>query len=115
MGKSQRDKGKVGERELSNELTRLFGHACRRGQQYCGTAGDSDVVGLEGVHVESKRTETLRLWDAINQAVSDAADGCVPMVCHRPSRKPWVAIVRLDDLPALVRTLYLAMASGGAE
>lgn len=111
VGKSQRDKGKAGERELSHKLTELFGTACRRGQQYCGTAGDSDVVGLPGVHIESKRTETLRLWDAIGQAVSDAANGDIPVVCHRPSRREWVAIVRLSDLPALAERLYLALTS----
>ena len=102
-------KGKSGERELSKELTRLFGEPCRRGQQYCGGTDSPDVVGLPGIHIESKRTEKLLLWQAIDQAVADAGDN-VPVVCHRRNHQPWVAIVRLDDLPALATNLYLILA-----
>ena len=45
-------KGKVGERELSKELSRLFGVAARRGQQYSGVEGE-DVVGLDGVALDA--------------------------------------------------------------
>ena len=113
MGMKSKSKGKTGERELSKELSRLFGADCHRGQQYCGANGDGDVVGLPGVHVECKRTESFRLWDAINQAVADAKSEDVPMVCHRANGRPWVAVVRLDDLPALVSKLYLTMAAKG--
>lgn len=108
--KSKR-KGKTGERELAKELERLFGVECRRGQQFCGANGDADVVGLPGVHVECKRTESLRLYAALQQAIDDSRGESVPMVCHRPNGSPWVAIVRLDDLPALVERLYLMLAA----
>ena len=55
-----RNKGKVGERELAKKL-REYGFEARRGQQYCGADGSADVVGLEGVHIECKRTERLSL------------------------------------------------------
>lgn len=48
MGKMQREKGKRGERELAGIL-RDYGYNCRRGQQYCGTSGDADVIGLPDV------------------------------------------------------------------
>ena len=54
MGKAQREKGKRGERELAGIL-RDYGYNCRRGQQYCGTSGDADVIGLPDVHIEVKR------------------------------------------------------------
>ena len=54
MGKSQREKGKRGERELAMKL-REYGYDCRRGQQYCGANGDADVLGLPGIHIECKR------------------------------------------------------------
>ena len=105
MSRASREKGKRGERELAAKLTEVFGVDCRRGQQFCGASGDADVVGIGGLHAECKRTETLRLWPAIDQAVNDAAEGSVPVVFHRPSRRPWVAIVRVDDLPALIESL----------
>lgn len=48
-----------------------------------------------------KRTEALRLCDAIDQAVQDAGPERIPVVLHRSSGRPWIAIVRLDDLPPL--------------
>lgn len=98
-------KGKRGERELAKKLGEVFGVACRRGQQFCGASGDADVIGLDGIHVECKRTEKLLLWPALDQSVGDAKAGSVPMVFHRPNNRPWIAIVRVDDLPALGEVL----------
>ncbi len=69
MGRSQRDKGKRGEREAAAELGQLLGVDARRGVQYHGGPDSPDVV-LDGVaiHVEAKRTERLTLWPAIDQA-----------------------------------------------
>lgn len=113
MGMKSKRKGKTGERELARELSRLMGVECRRSQQFCGKAGDADVVGLPGVHVECKRTESLRLWDALAQAVSDAKAEDVPTVMHRANGRQWVAIVRLDDLPRLAQAISQVMAAKG--
>lgn len=96
MGKSQREKGKRGERELSKALTEHLGFECRRGQQYSGIEG-SDVVGIPGVHIESKRTEKLRLYEAIDQARTDAGDS-VPAVFHRRNSQEWLAVIPLSEL-----------------
>jgi hypothetical protein len=56
-----------------------------------------------------KRVEALRLYSALEQAVADAGEN-VPLVLHRANQEPWVAIVRLDDLPKLAVQLYLTMA-----
>ena len=108
MGRSQREKGKRGERELAAELGKIFGVKCRRGQQYCGVAGDADVVGLEGVHLESKRVESFLLYPSLEQANSDKACGDVPLVCHRRNGKEWVAVCYLKDLPKLAEVLSRA-------
>lgn len=97
-------KGKRGERELAAALTELLDIPCRRGQQYSGIEG-KDVVGLPGVHIECKRTEALSVYKAMEQAVRDAADGEVPMVCHRRNKREWLAIVRLADLVELMEAL----------
>jgi hypothetical protein len=34
----------------------------------------------------------------------------IPLVLHRANQQPWVAIVRLDDLPKLAVQLYLTLA-----
>ena len=110
MGRKSRDKGASGERELARELSRLLGVEARRGCQYHGGPGSPDVVAdIPDVHIECKRTERLRLYEALQQAIDDAG-GKVPVVVHRQNHKPWVAIVRLDDLPRLATQIYLTMA-----
>lgn len=101
MGKASRDKGKAGERELAAKLREL-GFAARRGQQYCGANGDADVVGIDGIHIECKRTESLRLYDALEQSRQDARDGEVPVVMHRKNNRGWVCIIALEDLPRIM-------------
>ena len=88
MGKAQREKGKRGERELASIL-RDYGYNCRRGQQYCGTSGDADVIGLPNVHIEVKRVEELRLRKALQQSSRDARAGEIPVVMHRRNYEPW--------------------------
>ena len=105
MGLFSRNKGKVGERELARELARVFGVTARRGVQFQGSPGSPDViVDIPDLHVECKRTERLRLYEALEQAMSDAGVK-FPVVLHRQNKKPWVAIVRLDDLPRLASIL----------
>lgn len=105
MGKASRDKGARGEREAAAELARLFGADAARGVQFQGGKDSPDVRhDIAGLHFEVKRTEKLVLWAAIEQAASDAG-GNAPIVLHRPNGKPWVAIVRLDDLPAVAAAL----------
>ena len=88
MGKTSRDKGKRGEREFA-ALCRKHGYDARRGQQYNGVDGE-DVVGLPGVHVEVKRTEALRLYDAIAQAKLDAKRQALPVVASRKNNAEWL-------------------------
>jgi len=105
MGLRSRNKGKRGEREAAAELRRLFGVEARRARQFCGGDDSPDVVtGIEGVHFEVKRCESLRLYDALGQAIRDAGTK-IPVVLHRQNAKQWLAIVRLDDLPALAALL----------
>lgn len=104
MGKKQREKGKRGERELA-ELIREFGLEARRGVQFKGGAGSPDVVcEIEGVHIECKRTEALSLYEAMGQAEADAGFK-IPVVFHRRSRKPWLAILHATELLALLKQI----------
>ena len=107
MGLFSRNKGKTGERELTHELSRVFGVTARRGVQFQGSSDSPDVVTeIPDLHIECKRTERFRLYEALEQAASDAKEKQkIPVVLHRQNKKPWVAVVRLDDLPRLVTIL----------
>ena len=107
MSRMSRNKGKVGERELAQELSRVLGVTARRGVQYSGGPDSPDVVtDIPNLHIECKRTEHFRLYDALRQAVEDAGADQTPVVMHRPNRHPWVVLLRLDDLPKLVECLH---------
>ena len=98
-------KGKRGERELAAWLTER-GFPSRRGQQYSGSPDSPDVVCPSlPLHFEVKRVERLRLHEAMQQAIDDTGPGMVPVVAYRASRKPWLAIMKLSDLMALMQSL----------
>ena len=104
MGKASRDKGKRGEREVA-ELLRDHGIPARRGVQYAGGPDAPDVVGFDGVHIEVKRAETLRLYPALEQALADRRPGDIATVWHRPSGRPWAVIMLAADFIALMRAV----------
>lgn len=89
-------KGKNGELELARKLNE-YGYKTRRSVQYNGKAeeGQPDLVGLPGIHIECKRTEALRLYDAVDQAKRDSK-GDLPAVFHRKNNCEWVVIMPLD-------------------
>lgn len=108
MGRRSLTKGKRGEREAAAEIRRLFGTEATRGRQFCGGPDSPDIVtGLPDIHFEVKRAESLAIFAAIEQAVKDAGEQ-VPVVLHRKNNKPWLAIVRLDDLPRLAALISSA-------
>lgn len=96
MAINSRQKGKAGELELAHILEG-YGYETRRGVQYCGSNGDADVVGLPGIHIESKRVENLNISKAMQQAENDARDGEIPCVFHRKNREKWKVTMNLDD------------------
>ena len=104
---NSRNKGKRGELELAAKLKEYGYCKARRGQQYSGANGDSDVVGLPGVHIECKRVEKLNLYDAMKQSVNDAREGETPAVFHRKNHKEWLVTLRLED--------FMKMYAGGKE
>lgn len=100
MGKKSRDKGKRGELEWRDRL-RTYGYVgAERGAQRSGSPDSPDVKvpSLAGlVHFEVKRAERLSLWSALNQATDEAGEA-MPVVAHRPNGKPWVCVLRGEDL-----------------
>jgi Holliday junction resolvase len=113
MGRMSKQKGKRGEREAAAELGQLLGCHARRGVQYQGSADSPDVV-LEGVnvHVECKRTETINVYKAIEQATCDAGQK-VPIVWHRRNGKPSVVIIETARLAEFVAETHKSLENKG--
>ena len=95
MGAMSRNKGKAGEREWARFCTNM-GYPSHRTAQCRGDTGQAaDVEGLPGIHIEVKRTESLRLYEAMRQSRHDAAvgDHGLPIVAHRRNDEGWVVIM----------------------
>ena len=98
MSNLSRNKGKRGERELARFLVD-HGHPARRGQQFSGGPDSPDVICKSlPFHFEVKRTERLRIHEAMQQAIDEAKPGSVPIVAYRRNGGDWLAILRLTDL-----------------
>lgn len=94
-GRKSKRKGALGELELSKVLN-SYGYECRRGYQTDGRF-IADVIGLDGIHIECKRTERLDMMAAIQQSARDAKGDELPAVFHRRNREPWQVTMTLDD------------------
>lgn len=94
---NSRAKGKKGELELVHVLKSHGFENVRRGQQYSGSNGDADVVGIEGLHIEVKRRERVSINDWIMQSEEDAREDELPVVIHRRNHEEWKASVWLHD------------------
>jgi hypothetical protein len=102
MSATERRKGARGELEVLELVRARWPRATRNFAS--GAAGNGDIAhGPEGVLIECKRTERLRIRDAWAQASADAdRAGRSPVVCTRWNAGPWLAVVELDDLLALL-------------
>jgi hypothetical protein len=100
MTARERNKGARGELEVLELVRARWPRATRNFAS--GAAGNGDIArGPEGVSFECKRTERLRLRDAWRQAVQ-AAGTDLPVVATRWNRGPWLAVLELDELLALL-------------
>ena len=105
---NSKQKGKRGELEACREMEKvLTGTTWRRSQQFCGKNHDSDIIGVDKLHVEVKRREsgTKTLYGWMMQAVEDARSTDTPLVLTRSNGKDWLAVILLQDLPFLYEIL----------
>jgi len=109
MGRSQRQKGKRGERLAAQAVTAALGVNARRGVQYKGGADSADIeVAIPGIHWEVKfvEREAVRSW--MKQA-REECDGMVPVVLHKRSREEWLVTVSMERLYEFVIRMAAAV------
>ena len=101
QGKASREKGARFERELA-KLFNEYGFNTHRGYVQFK---QSDVIGLEGIHIEAKAVERLNLWAALQQATEEAKkrkDG-MPTVFWKRNRKGIMVCMSFDDFMTLYK------------
>ena len=102
MGRMSREKGARGEREFINlHLKPYWPAACRNLDQFKDDT--RDCLNVAGCHFQVKRTESLRIWDAIKQAETEAAATDLPLVAFRRNRSKWYVAIEASELVALLR------------
>lgn len=112
IGRRNREKGKVGEREFAKWLEGWHGGdawvQARRSRQASG-AHDQDLVHtVEGVHFEVTRQSsvgvtTAQLQTKLDQSIRDAKPGDVAVVAWRYPRGPWLVTISLEVGPEGLR------------
>ena len=106
MGRSQREKGKRGERALVDVLKRWLpeiAHQIRRGWQSRMGSDDPDVVGVPGCWFESKCGAQPNPRAALKQALADKGKGDVAIAVVRDDRCEPFVVMRLDDFMPFLR------------
>lgn len=105
MGKMQREKGARGERQAAKAMTETLGVLVERTRQFKGSPHSADLEGVNGLHLEVKRTERFSLYPSMEQAESQAGEDC-PVVLHRRNSKRWVVVMYLHDFLDVTASVY---------
>lgn len=101
---NSRQKGKRVERLWRDQLREAGFLKAFRGQQYCGAAGNADVVcpELPWAHFEVKGVQNLNVLNAMKQAINDCG-GKTPVVAHKKNNEPWLVTMLAVDWLELVK------------
>lgn len=112
---NSRQKGCRGEREWASFL-RDHGYEAERGQQRAGGKDSPDVkTNMPNIHFEVKRTNRLRLEDAVAQSRRDAGDDEMPVVAYRKDHGKWLVIVDAEDFMTLFKAWEREMYGADTE
>ena len=95
-GKSSRDKGQRGEREICAMLNDELGLSLSRDLSQT-RAGGCDISELKGWSIEVKYQETLHINSWWTQCLSQCKN-TKPLLIYRKSRQPWKCIMLLSDV-----------------
>jgi hypothetical protein len=104
MGRSEREKGKRGERATAREIAAKLGVDAHRGQQARDGADAPDVVGIDGWWIEVKTGKALSPKAALLQADEARKPEDVPVAVLRYDRERPMAIMYWEDLLHLMET-----------
>ena len=104
MGRSEREKGKRGERTTAKVIAERFNVDAHRGWQARDGADAPDVVGLSGWWIEVKSGKRLSPKAALEQADEARKPDDVPVAVLRSDRERPMAIMFWEDLLHLMQT-----------
>lgn len=96
MGKSQRTKGAVGEREVCHLIQDVLGVNAKRNLSQTREGGCDIAVGP--YHIEVKRRARIGgIYDWIGQARGSCKDGKRPVVFCRADGEKWLVVMTAEE------------------
>lgn len=105
QGRSNKRKGKVGERAVANAFKDRWPYHCkhaRRGLQDRDGSEAADVEGVPGLFVEVKKMKQANVREALRQAIEACKDGRRPIAVIKDDKKPAFVVLSLDDFMAIL-------------
>lgn len=102
MGKMQRSKGQVGEREVAKKFKDDLGVDAKRNLQQTQNGG-YDLAGIPFFAVEVKRHETLSIGTWWKQALKQGqAMERMPLLIYRRNREQWWCVMTIDSVKGIL-------------
>lgn len=102
MGKMQRSKGQVGEREVAKKFKDDLGIDAKRNLQQTQNGG-YDLAGIPFFAVEVKRHETLSIGTWWKQALKQGETmQRMPLLIYRRNREQWWCVMTLDSVKGIL-------------
>jgi Holliday junction resolvase len=100
-GKSARNKGAAGERELAALLSDELGVVVKRKLGQARDGGDDIQVGR--FRIEVKRRERLQVVEWCKQVEACSGPSEVPVLAFRRNGEPWRVVLRVEDFITMLR------------
>lgn len=102
---NSKNKGKVGERQWTKKLRDAGWDAKRTGFHQSQQGHDAPDVTCAALpfHWEVKNCETSQIRKWISQSVGDAKPYEIPTVVWKSNHRPWLAILKADDLLTILQ------------
>jgi hypothetical protein len=106
---NSRAKGKRAELDLAKFITPWYPEACRNLDQF--GPKKMDLIEVADLHIQCKHVEKLNVWNALDQAITEATEGRLPVLAFKrnwsasslPSRSKWFGALELDELLPLLK------------
>ena len=111
MSKLQRTKGAEGERDVCHVFSKLFRRKITRTLGQARDSGSDVDAGPLMVEVK-RRQKVALLYSALQQAISVSRPDQFPAVAIRADGKPWLLVVRLEDLGFVARNVTAEIDTG---
>lgn len=103
MGKAQRTKGAVFEREIANDLGAMLHRPVKRNIGQARDGGDD--ITLPPFRIECKRRAGIAVYEWLEQCMAACQTADIPVVVARADKKDAVVVMRYVDFKVMAKAM----------